>query len=339
MTISALNEAGAPVDWWFAYKLPELPGSATGYEYLYIDSATDNVQKSEHMIYEGAVEHTIQSILKCTDSSLGYILYNDECPDGAGKEDNESYGHTKGVLAFDKSTNTGLWLLHSWPKYVDMWSADHQTPLSGQTFMCLTLDYDSMERLATQMINHQEPQVYAVKTVDTDSPLYHLSSGVKPTDPADSSILDLKTKGGVPFKVIAKNKKWGKDFWNDLVGPALGVDMDVESWIRGPVPVTEDSDGTHKVLDLKYIDLKPLGLPYKWPESKDHAKWGHSVDNDWICVGDINRMISQRNRGGGTIALQHPTLWKFLNAIGVLSVPNGVSVKEAKKIIKKTHNM
>ena len=43
MNISALDENGKPIDWWFAYKVPKLTkdantSSATGYEYVYYDT-------------------------------------------------------------------------------------------------------------------------------------------------------------------------------------------------------------------------------------------------------------------------------------------------------------
>ena len=47
MEISALDESGEPVDWWFIYKVPQLSAgangteSATGYEYVYYDSTFD----------------------------------------------------------------------------------------------------------------------------------------------------------------------------------------------------------------------------------------------------------------------------------------------------------
>ena len=68
MNISAVDEAGKPVDWWFIYKVPQLsPGghgtdSATGYEYVYYDSKIDSkpdtdkgkkVDKSPFVINEG----------------------------------------------------------------------------------------------------------------------------------------------------------------------------------------------------------------------------------------------------------------------------------------------
>jgi deoxyribonuclease-2 len=139
--------------------------------------------------------------------------------------------------------------------------------------------------------------------------------------------------------VIAKNRKWNKDFWNDLVGPTLKADMNVETWIRGKIPPVLDSDGIHKTYDVKYIDLSPLGVPWTWPETHDHAKWGITVDSDWVCVGDINRMVSQEKRGGGTIAFQDTKLWTALSKTDLLVAPPGHSRVDAQRLIKDTHKV
>ena len=58
MNISALDESGNPVDWWFIYKVPQLSkgansDSATGYEYVYFDPNLANVAKSQNVINQG----------------------------------------------------------------------------------------------------------------------------------------------------------------------------------------------------------------------------------------------------------------------------------------------
>jgi len=74
------------------------------------------------------------------------------------------------------------------------------------------------------------------------------------------------------FKAIAKNCLWNKDFWNGLVGPTLADDMDLDTWIRGPVPPVADTDRIHKTFDIKYLNLGPLGIHMAWHETHDHAK-------------------------------------------------------------------
>jgi deoxyribonuclease-2 len=344
MNISALDESGKAVDWWFIYKVPELTkgannDQATGYEYVYFDPTSSAVEKSHYVINEGkgALNQTLDSVFKTSDKTTGWILYNDEMPANADKgRDNGNLGHTKGVIAFDTASKTAYWLLHSWPKFSDPEATQDPTPKYGQTYLCISLDIATAGKIATQMANHQEPQTYLCNTANlahTD-PLYKLSQPLTPNPPALDDTIDLKSRGGMPFKVIAKNREWNQDFWNDLVGPTLGDDMDVETWIRGPIPPIADRDGIHKTFDIKFINLGPLGAHWAWPETHDHAKWGITKNTDWICVGDINRMISQRKRGGGTIAFQNKILWHALSKTDLILAPPGHSRTEALGIIQ-----
>src|SRR5579871_160865 len=309
MIVSPLDEDGKQIDWWFLYKVPKLAkssdvASASGYEYVYYDPCVAKLAKSPYTLDQdkGALRLTLDSVFRGSASSTGWILYNDEMPASADRKDDGTLGHTKGVIAFDTDSKTALWLLHSWPKYADPGATQMPTPMYGQTYLCLALDWKTASQLAAQMANHQEPQTYLPhlpSSLPKSDPLFRLTQPLDPNAPGDSDVLAFKTRGGLAFKVIAKNRKWGKDFWNDLVGPALAEDMDVETWIRGPIAPMLDSDGVHRTYDIKFVDMRPL-TGWAWPESKDHAKWGITRADDWICVGDINRMISQESRGGGT---------------------------------------
>lgn len=349
MNITPLDEDGKAVDWWFAYKVPKLAKStdsptATGYEYIYFDRNVGKVVKSPNLLTDGkgALDLTLKSVFDKPDATTGWILYNDEMPTDTKRLDSSSFGHTKGVIAFDTASKTALWLLHSWPKFADPGAAGMPTPIYGQTYLCLSLDMATASQIAGQMANHQEPQVYVPRipaALDKKDPLYLLTQTLDPNAKGDANVIDCKSRGGLAFKVIAKNRKWNKDFWNDLVGPTLKADMDVETWIRGKIPPVLDSDGIHKTFDVKYIDLSPLGVPWTWPETHDHAKWGITTDFDWVCVGDINRMVSQEKRGGGTIAFQDPTLWAALSKTDLLVAPPGHTRVDARALIKATHKV
>ena len=351
MNVSALDENGKPVDWWFIYKVPELSAGAnsdraTGYEYVYYDASLDKarqrIAKSPYLLSEGkgALNNTLNSVFKKPAATTGWILYNDEMPGSVKGRDDANLGHSKGVIAFDTASKTAYWLLHSWPKFADPGASHDPTPKYGQTYLCISLDIDTASKITAQMAHHQEPQTYQCRAANlpkTD-PLHLLMQPLQPNPPADSSVLDLKSRGGMAFKVIAKNRNWDKDFWNDLVGPTLKEDMDVETWIRGKIPPIADTDGIHKTFDLKHINLGALGVHWGWPETYDHAKWGITLRSDWVCVGDINRMISQRKRGGGTIAFQNETLWNALSKTGLLLAPPGHTRTQAHTIIRATHH-
>jgi len=109
---------------------------------------------------------------------------------------------------------------------------------------------------------HQEPQVYSpnLANLPKNDPLYLLTEPLDSKPKGDSNVIKLKTIGGLEFQVLAKNKEWNDDFWNDFVGPTLGDDMDDETWIRGPIPPVADSDGIHKTFDIKYINLGSMGI-------------------------------------------------------------------------------
>lgn len=51
-----------------------------------------------------------------------------------------------------------------------------------------------------------------------------------------------------------------------------------------------------------------------FPYTDDHSKWGLALDttSNYVCVGGINRMQSQRQRGGGTLCFQNANLHSAL---------------------------
>ena len=339
MEMSPLNESGKKVDWWFMYKVPKLKAdptsgisASTGFEYAYYDSETDAVSRSPFTLDSdnGALFHTLDSLFSSPSASTGWLPYNDETPEG---HTSFNLGHSKGLIGFDVDTQTAFWLLHSWPKFPAPDDSAQPSPMFGQTYLCIALSLDSARTLATQMHTYQEPQIYDQRlptSLAVDDPLRLLTTGISSNDPAGTNVLDLTSRGGVSFKVIAKNAKWNDDFWNNLVVDAINANIDVETWIRGGdkvIPGTTDASGKFHVEDMKFISLNEADsdLPWAWPEVKDHAKWAISEagQGDWVCVGDINRMISQRLRGGCTIAFQESKLWDMLSKTDKLVAPDG----------------
>src|SRR6266849_5482868 len=207
MNVTALDESGKPVDWWFIYKVPQLgagSGSdeATGYEYVYYDATIDgnsdprqrNVAKSPYLLTggKGALNLTLNSVFKNfknPPATTGWILFNDELPADVGRKDDGGKGHTKGVIAFDTASKTAYWLLHSWPKFADPGATGEPTPKYGQTYLCVSLDIATAGKIAAQMANHQEPQTYECRAVNLSKadPLYLLTQPLKRNPPADAA--------------------------------------------------------------------------------------------------------------------------------------------------------
>lgn len=333
MELDCIGDGGETVDWWFMYKLPDnvkptKTGDKTfkkteGNEYLYLDATSKGpLALSTNQIEQPncALTETLGQIYKAskgTDASVGWICYNDEIPGDADNDGDK--GHTKGVLAFDLKSDSAFWLLHSWPKFPDIKDGAQGAPNYGQTYLCVSLpSVDAARTIAQQMYNCQEPQTYEVrlpKALAKDDILVKLANSVDVNETDPPADIPFESKASAHFRLMAKNRHWDKDFWIDLVGPRLGVNIDVETWRRGTVPDTEDSNETNTTKDILYLNIEHLGAPYEWHYTKDHSKWGVSETDDWVCVADINRQTSQEKRGGGAICFRHKGLWQSLREI------------------------
>jgi deoxyribonuclease II len=328
MELNVLNDKDASaVDWWFMYKLPQnaINGGekTSGKEYLYYDSRSRSALKLSNRDIDdkqGALQATLAQIYKRAadvPGDTGWICYNDEVP-GANSNDGDK-GHTKGVLAFDLETDTAFWLLHSWPKFPDIRSGDMAAWGYGQTFLCISLkNVETARYIAEQMYHRQEPQTYECcipESLDSSDIFNRLANAVDVNETDPPCDITFFSRGGQDFRLMAKNRHWGRDFWIDHVGPHLMQDIDVETWRRLAIPGTEDSDGHGDVTDILYINLEKLGVPCEWHYTKDHAKWGISEKPDWVCVADINRQVSQEKRGGGSICFRNKGLWQALSQI------------------------
>jgi deoxyribonuclease-2 len=344
--LSALNEDGQPVDWWFLYKLPgDCTDSATppvptsGYEYLYYDPDHPTLALSPHTLEDGtgALHQTLAGFFGSVVGgppdaddvpiTTGWVLYNDEIP--GATVNNGARGHTKGAIAFDTASDSALWLLHSTPRFPH--PRDVRFPVDekiyGQTMLCVTLpNIAAAETIAAQMLDEQEPQTYGnfiPEDISATSPLRELAGMPRVPDQKDPCTVPFVSRGGKSFECIAKSRNWGDDFWNDLVGPELKTNLDVETWRRGKLPSTADDDKTHNVTDVLSVDLSALGVPYSWSYTHDHSKWAVSTDPSWVCVADINRQVSQEKRGGGSICFQEEPLWKALVSIQTETAEKG----------------
>ncbi|HEX8370749.1 MAG TPA: deoxyribonuclease II family protein [Pyrinomonadaceae bacterium] len=341
-TLSAMDDNGNPVDWWFLYKVAgksvASDGSkATGNEYVYFDSSGPQGKKltlSPHLMSDaskGAVSNTLNQIYNnLDDPDLGWFFYNDEDP--ITEKTNSERGHTKGVLCFNLETNSAFWMIHSTPKFSlkDAYGFPETATGNGQTFLCITLkDADTAKAIAAQMYVAQQPNVFLASKVpasmDSDDPRAQLiNNTVAPGKTSYANFITFTSRAGQSFKCIARNKYWDTagddDFYNDLVGPALGESLEVETWEHDPVPGDMDDDKVHTVNAMKEVNLAPLGFTpsFAWSEENDHAKLAVSAQNEpvkYVCVGDLNFTIAQEKRSGGTVAFINDDLWASISEI------------------------
>ena len=340
--LKCLDNSGKPVDWWFMYKTPD------GYKFAYNDPSSGDATTPLAMFDRDmddeadpvAITRTLQAIAESGEfggggsggnsnssdappggvSGASYYLYNDQ-PDNAVAS--SSYGHTKGVIAADADARSGLWITHSTPHWpASTGKAKFYFPPEeikfGQTFLCLSLDQDQLDAVGQQQLLTR-PYVYhrtnlfarANSTIAAAYPnLAKVLAGA--WDEVAGTRTQLLNVGSKlqTFTSLAKNKEWDSDLWEQLVAAHYGSGFLVESWMRGQQlgPYCPPQYG-QEVVDARSLYVTEGGANVTGTETQDHAKWGVSLDSSYVvCVGDINRMLSQRKRGGGAVCFSNRKL-------------------------------
>ncbi|XP_075154790.1 deoxyribonuclease II [Haematobia irritans] len=329
--VSCKDENGDNVDWFYLYKLPMhyAPKDPTntrdnsGFHYLYISSVSfEQWSLSNRTINESnSMAASTLSPLFANDSIL-LLAYNDEFPNGTVVF---SGGHTKGVVASDGVT--GLWLIHSVPKYPSI--PKHEYPSTGahygQSFLCVTFPAGEMEKVGEQLL-FNEPNIYhshVPKTlVDRFPTLEKVIKGQWISQKPFNNVLNLVSLQGNTFKSFAKTSKFNQELYEDFLAPVLDTNLLVETWRNGAGNLPSNCSRNDNVYNVKSLKSEDLGVDFK--TSQDHSKWAVSQSvglkfwrwrlpstSNWICVGDINRQEHQLMRGGGVLCQQNSKIAKL----------------------------
>lgn len=102
--------------------------NGTGYIYLDSSSSLDQWHFSSLSIASPSSLPglTLGPLYQSTSSS--YLFYNDQPPNIPVSL---IYGHSKGVLAFEETSETGFWLVHSVPHFPQIIEKGYEYPDSG----------------------------------------------------------------------------------------------------------------------------------------------------------------------------------------------------------------
>ena len=329
-----VDENGVFVDWVTIYKFPRetdlgrqsLIGQGLAYAYITSKNPNSDWTLSKLSIKdEKSIPGRILSPVYKPNPDQFHMLYNDEHPDG-----NTSFtlGHTKGVLVLNEKY--GFWLIHSVPKYPpkdNSYDYPHTGQMYGQSFLCISLLTSTSAEQIGQQMKYNSPYLYSVnvpKWVLKNYPtLTSAANGehVKKRDKS-SNLVTFSSLGGDLFTSFAKSKHFGKDLYFGLVAPMLKTNLMVESWPNGAGKMKSACDGKYKVENIDALDFE-LKSKIKFTTHKDHAKWAVAYSDNlkmsdkqkFVCIGDINRMETQKKRGGGTVCFTNKDLWKTFTGI------------------------
>ncbi|KAF0305691.1 Rho GTPase-activating protein 19 [Amphibalanus amphitrite] len=197
------------------------------------------------------------------------------------------------------------------------------------SFLCVTLSSDQLETVARQLL-FNEPHLYASQLAPALEARYPLMArvvaGKRRSRPPWFSVRLLTTAAGLSLATFAKARQFGKDLYADLVAPATRVDLLTETWMNGPRTNLMKSECSlaYHVQNVRDISVTAeraaptVGrLTITFKSSEDHSKWAVSEDaaRPWVCVGDINRMLTQEERGGGTVCRWDAVLWRLYSQL------------------------
>ncbi|XP_064474097.1 deoxyribonuclease-2-alpha-like [Ornithodoros turicata] len=314
---------GNDVDWFFIYKFPESSGGGTKFVYLDSRSARSKYWSISSQLITDADNPVARSIAPLYASErpgrFAYVLYNDE-PARSNISAYRSSGHTKGLILFDGSN--GLWLVHSVPKFPEgaaygRYSYPHSGQEFGQNFLCVTYPTSQLDTIATHL-RLQAPDVYdgyaSPSMLKQHTGLYALLHNHFIRSPPWVLTATLTDVLGVPFLSYAKNGRFNKDVYSEVVARNLGSDLYVSTWLNGPGGrLPSECNEQYKVMNVKWMKF-PLGKgqSISFSNRDDHSKWAVSTARTIVCIGSLNRMHSQFRRGGETVCFKNDKLHALL---------------------------
>ncbi|CAM4606744.1 unnamed protein product [Lepidochelys kempii] len=324
--ISCYDDAGQPVDWFLAYKLPWPRHSppAEGMRYMYQDarsggwvpgrtlmnSTQSAVGRTLLQLYQGANRRT---------EDTAYVLYNDQPPKNVPSSTSPR-GHTKGVVLLDRAQ--GFWLLHSTPHYpppvTETYAWPHSGLHNGQSFLCVTFPYAQFKEIGTQL-RFDDPVVFDARVQGAFAqalPDLHLASEMQHVrEPPWNRSVALTSLGGRRFLSLAKFRLFHDDLYSGWVAQALSSDLYVQFWPNSRGVLPSNCSGPYRVYNIEELGFPAPGPDF--PATVDHSKWCVSTESTpgWACVGDMNRNLEEEQRGGGTLCQQDPAVWKSYYAL------------------------
>ena len=323
---------GKLVDWYVAYKLPELKNTTAphvdlGLGYLFFSSAetgkrfiVSNVSINDPSSFPG---QTLKPIYDDpTTDSLTYAFYNDVHPDGTM---DSVKGHTKGVVAFEDDGD-GFWMIHSVPGFPPAPSSSYSYPDSGrqlgQSFLCVTLPFSKLETVATQLL-YNDPSLYASKLssqVSNYSMMTEVINGNRSSVELGYNIKPL-LRTNMSIISFAKTHEFGNDLYHDLVAPHSTDTLFAGTHV-GPISNTyrlaSNCSDDIWVLNVQNIDLLTDDGNFMFNNVQDNSKWAMSNMNPkepWVCIGDIDRIQQHIRRSGGTVCLSSASLYRVYQNI------------------------
>ena len=181
--------------------------------------------------------------------------------------------------------------------------------------LCLSLPLSSLDQIGRQLLKAY-PHVYDsfIPATMQKNPLLANIIRVAARETTQSELApfynveNLKTLGGSEFVAFHKSTYFYDDLYAQLVAKQLKSSLFTETWSNGVGTQPSNCTTQYPVHNIDIIRFNSYNTQFT--VNSDHSKWGLNVPTDitqgkYICIGDINRQISQYKRGGGTVCFKN----------------------------------
>jgi len=287
-----------------ALKLPkEFDGKGLSYKYF---DQNENVFKLSDNI------NTFIKSLFIKEKWQYWIVYNDQI-EKLGLN-HTSHGHTKGILVWNES-KIG-YLMHSTPNFprsfngCEISDINNDELIFGQHFLFLEFEFtlDILNALFIQITN-TNPNIYMFNSNFNLTNVYSArneESGkyegpVGPVGPEEPIYFSLDNDSTLIH--ISKSIKCNEDIY-EIISKKYNINLKIQSWIRGQELEYTD--------ELKKINILKADENNTYKTTQNHSKFAVS-DKDIVIFGDLNRMKSQKTRGGSCLYIKNKNLCDALN--------------------------
>uniref|UniRef100_A0A224YWF6 Deoxyribonuclease II n=1 Tax=Rhipicephalus zambeziensis TaxID=60191 RepID=A0A224YWF6_9ACAR len=348
--ISCKNYAGRDVDWFVVYKLPKTKSNnfyywtPNGDEMAYYGS--DSPRAMWHLLPSSIFhqkQNPIWETLKAAHrkkTKVAYASYNDQPPK---RFNGTRGGHSKGVLMASKDGAGGtVWLQHSVPQFVDDMEHEYLYPPSGrengQLFLCLSLSLADVETIASHL-QVQAAHVYQSRRLtwaEKYPKFWKVLNRTYLRDPKALQIDVMWTRAKKRVVAIAKSPRWIRDVYTEDMVNEMKDSIFVQSWKNGNGGAQKSFCGfKYSVTDISYVRIQDHGKVAHFSSREDHSKWYVTKTRSIFCFSTLNRMCSQRSRGGEITCLDDFYLAHlFRSSIAETSKCNDFKVRSMLQNIK-----
>jgi deoxyribonuclease-2 len=298
---------GNPVDWYLILLFPENSSKGGQLSYGYFDSNSQNIQ---YYLYD---KDTFPPLFFTKDlnkkKNTNIIFWNDDTSTETKKDSaSDSKAHSKGSLIYN--AQSGKFLTHSLPRFprrtddnIIISDLPENAGIYAQHFLCMSLHgieagnmIDDLDVISPSLVyQHGLKDLVGYKTENVE----RLLSGNTNRKRSTSVNRTITTKNGFEFDLFGKSNLIPELPFENLIPNLYESNIFVETWNK-PQMIPIICNLKYKVRNIKELKF----YEFSYNTSKEHSKWAVLEKKPVSCISDLNRIESQRKRGGFTICIR-----------------------------------